>query len=162
MSKNTVKGSRNFYGEYSLEQWIKLILTKEIILPDYQRAFVWSEEDVKELITSLKDGLFVPPITIGNYDGKINYILDGQQRLSAILIAYLELFPRKEMFQLTNQEYQATANDNDDIAEEDEDIMPLEWQFRYFTEAGQDKESILKKIEREKYKELIRKLDGSF
>jgi len=91
MSKNTVKGSRNFYGEYSLEQWIKLILTKEIILPDYQRAFVWSEEDVKELITSLKDGLFVPPITIGNYDGKINYILDGQQRLSAILIAYLEL-----------------------------------------------------------------------
>ena len=162
MSKNTVKGSRNFYGEYSLEQWIKLILTKEIILPDYQRAFVWSEEDVKELITSLKDGLFVPPITIGNYDGKINYILDGQQRLSAIFIAYLELFPRKEMFQLTNQEYQATANDNDDIAEEDEDIMPLEWQFRYFTEAGQDKESILKKIEREKYKELILKLDGSF
>lgn len=162
MSKNTVKGSRNFYGEYSLEQWIKLILTKEIILPDYQRAFVWSEEDVKELITSLKDGLFVPPITIGNYDGKINYILDGQQRLSAILIAYLELFPKKEVFQLTNQEYQATANDNDDIAEEDEDIMPLEWQFRYFTEAGQDKESILKKIEREKYKELILKLDGSF
>lgn len=162
MSKNTVKGSRNFYGEYSLEQWIKLILTKEIILPDYQRAFVWSEEDVKELITSLKDGLFVPPITIGNYDGKINYILDGQQRLSAILIAYLELFPKKEMFQLTNQEYQATANDNDDIAEEDEDIMPLEWQFRYFTEAGQDKESILKKIERNKYKELILKLDSSF
>ena len=162
MSKNTVKGSRNFYGEYSLEQWIKLILTKEIILPDYQRAFVWSEDDVKELITSLKDGLFVPPITIGNYDGKINYILDGQQRLSAILIAYLELFPKKEMFQLTNQEYQATANDNDDIAEEDEDLMPLEWQFRYFTEAGQDKESILKKIEREKYKELILKLDGSF
>ena len=40
--------------------------------------------------------------------------------------------------------------------------MPLEWQFRYFTEAGQDKESILKKIEREKYKELILKLDGSF
>ena len=34
MSKNTAKGSRNFYGEYSLEQWIKLILTKEIILPD--------------------------------------------------------------------------------------------------------------------------------
>lgn len=162
MSKNTVKGSRNFYGEYSLEQWIKLILTKEIILPDYQRAFVWSEEDVKELITSLKDGLFVPSITIGNYDGKINYILDGQQRLSAILIAYLELFPKKEMFQLTNQEYQATANDNDDIAEEDEDIMPLEWQFRYFTEAGQDKESILKKIERNKYKELILKLDSSF
>ena len=162
MSKNTVKGSRNFYGEYSLEQWIKLILTKEIILPDYQRAFVWSEEDVEELIISLKDGLFVPPITIGNYDGKTNYILDGQQRLSAILIAYLGLFPKKDMFKLSMLEYQDTANDNDDIAEEDEDIMPLEWQFNYFTKAGQDKQSILEKIEKDKYKTKNYDLDRNF
>lgn len=162
MSKNTAKGSRNFYGEYSLEQWIKLILTKEIILPDYQRAFVWSEEDVEELIISLKDGLFVPPITIGNYDGKTNYILDGQQRLSAILIAYLGLFPKKDMFKLSMLEYQDTANDNDDIAEEDEDIMPLEWQFNYFTKAGQDKQSILEKIEKDKYKTKNYDLDRNF
>ena len=160
MSKNTAKGSRNFYGEYSLEQWIKLILTKEIILPDYQRAFVWSEEDVRELITSLKDGLFVPPITIGNYDGKTNYILDGQQRLSAILIAYLGLFPKKDMFKFSMSEYQGTAND--DIAEEDEDIMPLEWQFNYFTKAGQDKQSILEKIEKDKYKTKNYDLDRNF
>ena len=162
MSKNTAKGSRNFYGEYSLEQWIKLILTKEIILPDYQRAFVWSEEDVRELITSLKDGLFIPPITIGNYDGKTNYILDGQQRLSAILIAYLGLFPKKEKFKFSMSEYQGTANDNDDIAEEDEDIMPLEWQFNYFTKAGQDKQSILEKIEKDKYKTKNYDLDSNF
>ncbi|EKX92967.1 DUF262 domain-containing protein [Alloprevotella sp. oral taxon 473] len=162
MSKNTAKGSRNFYGEYSLEQWIKLILTKEIILPDYQRAFVWSEEDVRELITSLKDGLFIPPITIGNYDGKTNYILDGQQRLSAILIAYLGLFPKKEKFKFSMSEYQGTANDNDDIAEEDEDIMPLEWQFNYFTKVGQDKQSILEKIEKDKYKTKNYDLDSNF
>lgn len=162
MSKNTAKGSRNFYGEYSLEQWIKLILTKEIILPDYQRAFVWSEEDVEELIISLKDGLFVPPITIGNYDGKTNYILDGQQRLSAILIAYLGLFPKKDMFKFSMSEYQGTANDNDDIAEEDEDIMPLEWKFNYFTEAGQDKKSILEKIEKDKYKNVNFELYSNF
>ena len=162
MSKNTAKGSRNFYGEYSLEQWIKLILTKEIILPDYQRAFVWSEEDVRELITSLKNGLFVPPITIGNYDGTTNYILDGQQRLSAILIAYLGLFPKKDMFKFSMSEYQGTANDNDDIAEEDEDIMPLEWQFNYFTKAGQDKQSILEKIEKDKYKTKNYDLDSNF
>jgi hypothetical protein BACCOPRO_01637 len=160
MSKNTAKGSKNFYGEYSLEQWIKLILTKEIILPDYQRAFVWSEEDVEELIISLKDGLFVPPITIGNYDGKTNYILDGQQRLSAILIAYLGLFPKKDMFKFSMSEYQGTAND--DIAEEDEDIMPLEWQFNYFTKAGQDKQSILEKIEKDKYKTKNYDLDRNF
>lgn len=162
MSKNTAKGSRNFYGEYSLEQWIKLILTKEIILPEFQRAFVWSEEDVEELIISLKDGLFVPPITIGNYDDKTNYILDGQQRLSAILIAYLGLFPKKDKFKLSMLEYQDTANDNDDIAEEDEDIMPLEWHFNYFTKAGQDKQSILEKIEKDKYKTKNYDLDSNF
>ena len=143
-----------------LEQWIKLILTKEIILPDYQRAFVWSEEDVRELITSLKDGLFVPPITIGNYEGKTNYILDGQQRLSAILIAYLGLFPKKDEFKFSTLEYQGTANDN--IAEENEDIMPLEWKFNYFTKAGQDKQSILEKIEKDKYKTVNLELDSNF
>ena len=98
MSENKKGGSRNFYGEYSLEQWINFVLTKEIILPDYQRAFVWEKEDVEDLINSLKDGLFVPPVTIGNYGGKANYILDGQQRLSAILIAYIGLFPNREKF----------------------------------------------------------------
>ena len=53
MSKSKKEGSRNFYGEYSLEQWINFVLTKEIILPDYQRAFVWEKEDVEDLIDSL-------------------------------------------------------------------------------------------------------------
>ena len=59
-------------------------------------------------------------------------------------------------------EYQGTANDNDDIAEEDEDIMPLEWQFNYFTKAGQDKKSILEKIEKDKYKTVNFELDSNF
>jgi hypothetical protein BACCOPRO_01637 len=165
MSTSTAKGSRIYYGEYSLEQWIKLILTGEIVLPPYQRAFVWTEEDVKDLINSLKEGLFVPPITIGNYGGKQNYILDGQQRLSTLLIAYLGLFPNKEKFQFQSPEYHDTANENDDIDDEKEDIMPFEWQFTYFTKEGQDKESILKKIDRkdEKYKEFVDKeLDENF
>ena len=162
MNTNTPKGSRNYYGEYSLEQWIKLILTKEIVLPPYQRAFVWTKEDVQELINSLQEGLFVPPITIGNYGGTTNYILDGQQRLSALLIAYLELFPKKEEFQFSSQEYQTTANENDDPANDNEDIMPLEWQFKYFTQEGQDKESILQKIDRSKYNSIKLSLDSNF
>lgn len=162
MNTNTPKGSRNYYGEYSLEQWIKLILTKEIVLPPYQRAFVWTKEDVQELINSLQEGLFVPPITIGNYGGTTNYILDGQQRLSALLIAYLELFPKKEEFQFSSQEYQTTANDNDDPANDNEDIMPLEWKFEYFTQAGQDKESILQNIDRSKYNPIDLRLDSNF
>lgn len=159
---STTKGSRNYYGEYSLEQWIKLILTEEIILPNYQRAFVWTERDVKDLINSIQKGLFVPPITIGNYGGTTNYILDGQQRLSAILIAFLELFPKKKEFKFLGSEYQATANDNDDIDDDNEEAMPLEWQFKYFTQAGQDKQSILQTIDQSKYKTIKFGLDSGF
>jgi len=160
MSKSKKDGSRNFYGEYSLEQWINFMLTKEIILPDYQRAFVWEKEDVEDLIDSLKNGLFVPPVTIGNYDGNTNYILDGQQRLSAILIAYIGLFPDREKFKFRDKEYTFTANENDDL--DDEDRMPIEWQFNSFTAEGQDKESILNKIDRSKYDPVDYKLDENF
>lgn len=161
MSENKKGGSRNFYGEYSLEQWINFMLTKEIILPDYQRAFVWEKEDVEDLIDSLKNGLFVPPVTIGNYGGNTNYILDGQQRLSAILIAYIGLFPDREKFKFRDKEYTSTANDNDDLDDE-EDRMPIEWQFSSFTAEGQDKEIILNKIDRSKYDPVDYKLDESF
>ncbi len=164
MSTNNTKGSRNYYGEYSLQQWIELILAKEIVLPPYQRAFVWTEEDVTDLINSLKEGLFVPPITIGNYQGNTNYILDGQQRLSAILIAYLGLFPLKDKFQFRDQDYQTTANENDDPSEgeEEEEPKPLDWQFTYFTKEGQDRESIRQKIDTNKYKALDLTLNPAF
>lgn len=162
MNSSTTKGSRNYYGEYSLKQWIKFILTKEIVLPRYQRVFIWTEEDVRDLINSLQNGLFVPPITIGNYGGTTNYILDGQQRLSAILIAYIGLFPNKENFQFLDPGYKDTANDNDDQKDENEDVPPLEWQFSYFTEVGWDKQTILKKIDKSRYKNLDLGLDDNF
>lgn len=54
-----------YYGEYSLDHWIKLILKKDIVLPDYQRNFTWSLKTRKNLIKSLKEKEFVPPVIIG-------------------------------------------------------------------------------------------------
>lgn len=36
-----------YYGEYTLKHWIKLMLSGNIVLPEYQRHFVWCERDVK-------------------------------------------------------------------------------------------------------------------
>ena len=58
--------NRVYYGEYSLKHWLDLILTKNIILPEYQRKFVWKPEQVKNLIETIKKGEFVPPVTIGS------------------------------------------------------------------------------------------------
>ncbi len=46
--------NRVYYGEYSLKHWIDLILKENIILPDYQRYFVWNEQKVETLITKKK------------------------------------------------------------------------------------------------------------
>lgn len=56
-----------YYGEYSLEHWIKLILKKNIVLPDYQRYYVWNQEKVKTLIESFNKKEFVPPVTVGSF-----------------------------------------------------------------------------------------------
>ena len=87
----TYMDKKVYYGEYSLKHWIELLLKKDLELPPYQRNFVWLEEQVKEFVNGLKGEIFVPPVTIGvcNKDGvNHNLILDGQQRLSSILLAF--------------------------------------------------------------------------
>ena len=78
-----------FYGEYTLAHWVELMLTQNIVLPEYQRYFVWDESEVKGLMDSIKDNLYVPAITIGAFknDTKVsNLIIDGQQRLTTLFI----------------------------------------------------------------------------
>ena len=80
-------GNKVYYGEYSLKHWINLMLTKNIILPDYQRLFVWTEEKVEKLIQTFQEKEFVPPVTIGAFKvngTNNNLIIDGQQRLTSI------------------------------------------------------------------------------
>ena len=81
-----------YYGEYTLRHWLDLMLSRNITLPEYQRHFVWEESDVVRLVDSMKSGQFVMPVTIAHY--KVsgvnkNLILDGQQRLTSILLAFL-------------------------------------------------------------------------
>ena len=75
--------NRAYYGEYSLKHWINMLLAKNIILPDYQRNFVWEEKDVLRLLKSIQDGQFVQPVTIALYKVEEgmpgqNLIIDGQ------------------------------------------------------------------------------------
>ncbi|MDN5477266.1 MAG: DUF262 domain-containing protein [Chryseobacterium sp.] len=138
--------NRVYYGQYSLKHWIDLILKKNIKLPDYQRYFVWNETKVKTLIETFKKKQFVPPITIGlfkNGGADENLILDGQQRLTSILLAYLGLYPDPATFKST---VERLANDNDDDNEDQEEILDniLSWDFKKLTEKGKNKDDFLK------------------
>lgn len=128
--------SKVYYGEYSLKHWIELILKKNIKLPKYQRHFVWDEQKTMKLIESLCNGQFVPPVIIGSFkdEGYHNYILDGQQRLTSIFLAYLGFFPDKSKFVEGSDDKMADENDFND-----EDIGKgevIEWTFKMLLDSG--------------------------
>jgi uncharacterized protein with ParB-like and HNH nuclease domain len=150
--------NRVYYGEYTLYHWVELILKQDIVLPPYQRLFVWNEEKVKELIMSFKDDKFVPPITIGaryieDKDTVQNIIIDGQQRLTSILLAFFKIFPNKENFGV-NEEPIVSENDDESDNEEDRNEI-IDWKFDVLLNYGQTKDEITKKLDEKLYKKGI-------
>lgn len=157
--------NRVYYGEYTLQHWIRLILKKNLILPKYQRHFVWDEKKVEFLLKSLKEKQFVPPILIGsienNGDTK-NLILDGQQRLTSVLLAYLGLFPDESKFKSLIEKL---ADDSDGLNEEDDvEIYNniIKWTFKLLTKKGKTRKEILEKINKKKYKQIDYNIESSF
>lgn len=139
-----------YYGEYSLRHWIELLLSKNLVLPEYQRYFVWDESKISELIETFKEKRFIPPVTIGFFQeetGSANIVIDGQQRLTSILLSYLKKYPDKEGFKKKQEEIRMydssdTEEFNDDLVESDN---ILEWNFSILQEKGNSKNEILKK-----------------
>ena len=149
--------NRVYYGEYSLKHWINLLLKRNIVLPDYQRSFVWDEKDIRRLIKSLGEGQFVQPVTIANYnceDREQNLLLDGQQRLTSILLSYLGYIPDKEKF--LSVEELASSDDSDDGDGSVTKIIG--WTFEEMLEdnvSNNNIDAIINRITRSgKYKEL--------
>lgn len=154
--------NRVYYGEYSLKHWIELLLKKNIVLPEYQRYFVWSERKVETLIDTFRKNQFVPPITIGAFNSggvNKNLILDGQQRITSIVLAYLGLYPDIYTYKRAIEEF---ANDNDDPDEESQFDNILEWNVGELTGKGKSKEEILGKIRENNYKVISLGLDDDF
>lgn len=156
--------NRVYYGQYSLRHWLDLILKGNILLPEYQRYFVWNESKVQTLIDTFKKKGFVPPITIGAFksdsNANQNLILDGQQRLTSIFLAYLGLYPDQATFKSMLEQL---ANDNDDEEDEESNFDNiLEWDFRKLTNKGKNKIDILAKIIHGNYKEVDFDIDEEF
>lgn len=132
------------------------MLREEIVLPEYQRHFVWSEKDLKRLITSFKEGQFVQPVTIALYDDtneKMNLILDGQQRLTSILLAYLGYFPDKKKFEEGSD--MTMTNEDDSASDEQHENKSILWQYTQLLSYGKNREKIQRQLDKDsKYKKL--------
>lgn len=137
------------YGEYTLLHWIELMLRKNVVLPKYQRHFVWTEEQFEKFIVALKKGNFIPPVIIGSFKNE-NIILDGQQRLTSVLLASIGRFPKPDVFKTTDM---TRYVDSSEYELEDANAEPIEWTFNVFTEnsANKSKSDILSNINSTKY-----------
>lgn len=136
--------SKTYYGEYSLMHWVNMMLTNNITLPEYQRSFVWGEKDIKRLLKSIAEGQFVQPVTIALYPDytskkKINLILDGQQRLTSILLAYIGYIP--DLSKFAKDDMLATG---DDSADEDNEVSAksIKWTFKEILDKDPNKNQI--------------------
>lgn len=156
-----MSNNRIYYGEYSLAYWIQMILKGNIVLPEYQRTFVWNKDDYTNLIDSFKEKQFIPPVTIGAYkttNGQDNLIIDGQQRLTSVFLAYIERFPKKEA---GTGNIENLVNENDDDSDDDEQENMIEWTFKDLLAKGNNKGGIIAKCPQEKY-EILDHLDDDF
>lgn len=156
-----MSNNRIYYGEYSLAYWIQMILKGNIVLPEYQRTFVWNKDDYTNLIDSFKEKQFIPPVTIGAYkttNEQDNLIIDGQQRLTSVFLAYIERFPKKEA---GTGNIENLVNENDDDSDDDEQENMIEWTFKDLLAKGNNKGEIIEKCPQEKY-EILDHLDDDF
>lgn len=154
--------ARVYYGEYSLRHWVNLLLTRNIDLPEYQRSFVWDETDVKRLVDSLKSGQFIMPVTIAHYqngqDCK-NLILDGQQRLTSILLTCLGYMPIKDKF---NEPDGYLAHGDDSCEDEEIQANTMDWTFKHLLGKMPQENTLVAIKERLRDDERYRKLDITF
>lgn len=124
--------NRVHYGEFTLDYWVEQLISEGIVLPEYQRSFVWNKEQIKNLINSIGKDEFVPPITIGKLNDK-NIIIDGQQRLTSIVLAYLNILPSERRYKKTIKVEGDNEDDEDDEIEEEH---YFEWTINTLKELG--------------------------
>lgn len=136
--------SKTYSGEYSLKHWIQLMLKGNIILPEYQRSFVWNESDIERLIVSIRNGQFIPPVTIARMNGQggVNLILDGQQRLSSLLLFVLGYFPIREEFLLDNTMAQDAYTEEEETEQNINGRKIIGWNFHKLLKQDKDKNEV--------------------
>lgn len=112
-------------ADFTLEGLDAKLKSNEIVVPDFQRQFVWSQEQASKLVESFLVGLPVPAIFLYSEYKTQNFLLiDGQQRLKSLSYFFdgyfgKEIKGKKPIFRLTglsekSRWYNKTFNEMED------------------------------------------------
>lgn len=97
-------------ADYVLDVVVKKFEDRDIVVPDFQRGFVWNRPQASRLIDSFLRGLPVPAIFLYAEPGTEKLlVVDGQQRLKSIAYFFSGYFGepskgRRQVFSLTGLE----------------------------------------------------------
>ena len=81
--------------DFTLEILYQKWKNGEIIIPKFQRKFVWNIKKSSRLIESIMAGLPIPPVFLSSTDENKHLVIDGKQRLESIFYFMDGLFPSK-------------------------------------------------------------------
>lgn len=74
----------SYPADYTLSVLWQMFKSRDITIPSFQRAFVWTQKQASALIESFLMGLPVPPVFFYIDNENKNLVIDGQQRLMSI------------------------------------------------------------------------------
>ena len=100
--QESTKYNLNYYGaDYPVDSLVQRMQRNEIIIPHFQREYVWKHDEASKFIESLLLRLPVPSIFLLR-DKETNklIIIDGQQRLKTLLYFFDGKFPDGKSFYL--------------------------------------------------------------
>ncbi|MCY3869096.1 MAG: DUF262 domain-containing protein [Gemmatimonadetes bacterium] len=114
-------------ADYPLEVLYQNWKADEIIIPDFQRRFVWKQTQASKLIESFLVGLPVPAVFFyRERNSQKDLVIDGQQRLKSIFYYFDGFFgPEQEgsrrVFRLTGLSEESIYNEKtfEDLRDED-------------------------------------------
>ncbi|MCH5217345.1 MAG: DUF262 domain-containing protein [Muribaculaceae bacterium] len=127
------------YGEFTLYYWLDQLLSGNLDLPEYQRHLAWNKDQIVRLLKGFGKDNFVPPVTIGRINDT-NQVIDGQQRLTAIILAFLNKYPKDEVIKDVVVK-PAEAEDDEAIEK-----TYLKWTYRDLPGYGDGIEAVKAKI----------------
>lgn len=122
----------SFGADYDVDGFVKRLKRNGILIPPFQRNYVWSQQEASRFIESLLLGLPVPGVFLvrERVTNKLN-VIDGQQRLKTLQFFYEGFFnphqndEKKQVFKLVKVQKKfegrtyATLDENDRVKLDD-------------------------------------------
>lgn len=85
----------SYPSDFTLSGIAQMWADKDIVIPDYQREFVWTIKQSSLLIDSFLCGLPVPPVFFYVDENNQNLVIDGQQRILSVVFFFEGYFGRE-------------------------------------------------------------------